>query len=193
MIEQQTEKTDYAALVEEKEVKLLLMQEEVLSFVDTKHKAKDTKKYIKGMKEEERALNKILFSLKDPKNISTEFTEEAKALCEKIMKIKERAYDIRKELKDDLARLEGNKVDVIKVGSFTVAFPVMFTALGRSFLGQDFGDEKLAAAGLFLGVAIVSYKKIGSAWEAASNAVCGGFATETHRLCHRSGWAVIFR
>lgn len=174
MVGSQTQKTDRASLFEAKEKELLLMQNEVLRFIDTKHDAEGTQKYMKAMREAEIELNNLLLSLlAETENVSTEFKEESKRLCEKGSKLKDYTRDINKALECDLDHIKGKDFDAIKIGGFVAAFPVMLVAASKNLLGENsISNGKLTLVGIFLGALIAGHKKIKPAWKAAGNAVC---------------------
>jgi len=173
MVGQQTQNTDRPSFIEEKEKELLLMQNEVLRFIDTKHDADCTRKYMKAMREAEIELNNLLLSLIDTKNISAEFKEEAINLCERGYKLKDCTRDINKVLESDLKQIQEKDLDMVKIVGFIAAFPVMLVAGTKNLFGDNtFSTMRLALIGVGLSLLVAGHKKIKPAWKAASDAVC---------------------
>jgi hypothetical protein len=89
-------------------------------------------------------------------------------LCQWGWELKNYTRDIKHDLAEDAAKLrlieEGKKLDLIEIGGFVAAFPVMLVSGARNLFVIDPTDAaSLTGAGALIGLGVAFHKKISAA------------------------------
>jgi len=122
----------YSQLITAKEQELLEKQSEVLTFIDTPHSIKGTKKYFKEMRKTEIDLNKTISSLLTVQKSSDEFREEANNLYRQSKELKIYTRDINKALSDDLSEKYRSLIDPIKAVGFIIGLGIACVNIAKN-------------------------------------------------------------
>ena len=173
MTKHSTALSSIEASIDRKEEEVLAQRGEVLAFLETEHETEHSKAYLTAVRKSEAEINTLLLSLHVFK-ARAEFKNAAEQLCAKCRDLEIYTRDMRQCLSEDLAELRAkDKIDLIKVGTFIVGFPIMFLTLAKNAFGSDAVDTACwTGVGLGLGGGLTFHKKIRHAWRASSEAAC---------------------
>ena len=160
-----------------KERQLLKERQDIRNFVETLHTTKETAKAQTHVNRLEQEISTILQSLLDTQDISTSFRVEANNLCQRCRELNNYTRDMHKALADDLVLRqlaeEKKVVDLIKQATFFFAIPGVFITAVKNGVGHGtISVDEATGAGLIVSTVVISNKKIKSAFQAASKAIC---------------------
>jgi hypothetical protein len=165
---------DFEALIDHQEADLLSLQTYVDSFLDTKHKPKDTEKVqglvCKANLEINATLEKIL---KSKATASSQFKKESDKLCQRLRDLKQTYIrDMKDDLTEDLYKLHRAKKDLVKDTTFFFGLPAsFFVVVKNGLINCDLKPEEAAriAAGIgfVISTGVLAHNKIKGASKTA--------------------------
>lgn len=165
--------SDYEALIEHKEIEILLLRENVRDFLGKKHKAGATKETQALVNEADRDVDNILKSIRIAQTTSSKFKAANKKLCQQCKELRNDIRDMQKWLSDDLAEIRYKQRDTIKDTTFLFGLPATFYIVVNQGLFDKLVSPKHAAGvGLVISSGVLFYKKIVGASRAASRSIC---------------------
>jgi len=153
------------ATIEAKKMDLLDNQDEVLAFVDTNHKAIDTKEYQKALRVMEIQVNEIIRAASV--GVDGEFSALAEKLCNRAEKLKEIVRDMNGQLAQDFEeRHKAEDIDPVKVASMILGFAVASLTFSKHIFDPNSSHATLeASAGAIVGSAIPLRKNVRNAFK----------------------------
>lgn len=170
----QDQLVEFEKLLTAKQKELLRKQNDIYDFVDTKHRARATKKYQKEVRALAKEVNDFIILLIETKENTKDKKEFAEKLCDKGMGLNGLVKDLSQALANDLAKRQHDEtVDIVKIVSIVSALTVAALTVSRyTFDPQSSHAIAEASAGATVGFVVGSWKPI-----------CGGFAWVARQLC----------
>ncbi|MDD5586588.1 MAG: hypothetical protein PHY92_06490 [Alphaproteobacteria bacterium] len=174
MTDIQKQLAEYERLIDAKNQELLKKQNAVHAFIDTEHKARETKKYQKEIRKTATGINDFIILLIKTKAASGQFKEQAEKLCAKGMGLNGLVRDISQALDGDLIQRQHTEtVDLVKIAGVVAGLAAAAVTIAKSTFDPHsaYGTTE-ASAGASLGIAVAIHKKIGNAFRRAAKTIC---------------------
>ncbi len=167
---------EFEKLLNVKQKELLKKQNDILTFVDTKHRARATKKYQKEVRALAKEINDFVILLIETKEKADGQKDQAERLCGTGMGLNNLAKDLGQALANDLAeRQHDETVDVVKVAGVVGGLAAAAVTVSRyTFDPHSSHAVAEASVGATIGLTTAIWKPIckGLVW--AGKQICAG-------------------
>jgi hypothetical protein len=174
MADIQEQLAEFEKLLNVKQKELLKKQNDILTFVDTKHRARATKKYQQEVRALAKEINDFVILLVETKEKADGQKDQAEKLCGAGMGLNGLAKDLGQALASDLAeRQHDETVDVVKIAGVVGGLAAAAVTVSRySFDPHSSHVVVEASVGASFGLTAAMWKPI-----------CKGFVWTGKKIC----------